>query len=326
MTTMTHDAPSRESSRLGTGMAFALASAASFGLSGALGRGLLDSGWSAGAAVTVRIGIASLVLLVPSLAMLRGRWSLVRRNGFLIGAYGVVAVAGCQLCYFYAIAHMQVGVALLIEYTAPVAVVVWLWLRHGHVPGPLTLVGATVAAVGLLLVLDVISGSSLSVVGVLWALGAMIGAATYFVISADEDNGLPPLVLAAGGLIVGTVVLGFAGLVGLLPMTASTGDASYAGTSVAWWIPLVLLGLVTAALAYTTGIAAGRRLGSRLASFVALTEVVAALGFAWLLLDELPRWIQLVGGVFLLSGVVIVKLGEPRASDFPTDVEGLPVA
>ena len=65
-------------------------------------------------------------------------------------------------------------------------------------------------------------------------------------------------------------------------------SASYAGRAVAWWVPLVALGLVTAAVAYATGIAAGRRLGSRLASFVALLEVVAAIGFAWLLLGELP--------------------------------------
>jgi drug/metabolite transporter (DMT)-like permease len=79
-----------------------------------------------------------------------------------------------------------------------------------------------------------------------------------------------------------------------------------------WWIPLLVLGLVTAAIAYVTGIAAGRRLGSRLASFVALLEVVAGVGFAWLLLDELPRPIQLVGGLLILAGVVGVKLGESR--------------
>ncbi|KRF15383.1 hypothetical protein ASG90_11785 [Nocardioides sp. Soil797] len=326
MATLTHDTMMVSSSRLGAGLTFALVSATSFGLSGSLARGLLDAGWSAGAAVTVRIGIAALVLLVPALLTLRGRWELLRRNNFLIAAYGVVAVAGCQLCYFYAVAHLQVGVALLIEYTAPVAVVVWMWLRHGHAPGRMTVLGAVVAAVGLLLVLDIVSGASLNVVGVLWALGAMIGAATYFVMSADEDNGLPPLVLAAGGLTVGTLVLGTAGLLRLVPMAASTTDASYDGTQVAWWIPLALLGLVTAATAYTTGIAAGRRLGSRLASFVALTEVVAALGFAWLLLDELPRWIQLFGGIFLLAGVVLVKLGEPRAPEFPSDGEvGVPV-
>ena len=98
---------------------------------------------------------------------------------------------GAQLCYFYAVSYLQVSVALLLEYTAPVAVVVWLWLRHGHRPSVLTVLGAAIAAGGLVLVLDVVSGAELSTVGVLWALGAMVGAATYFVISADEDNGLP---------------------------------------------------------------------------------------------------------------------------------------
>ena len=54
-----------------------------------------------------------------------------------------------------------------------------------------------------------------------------------------------------------------------------------------------------------------RRLGSRLASFVALLEVVAGVVFAWLLLAQLPRAVQLVGGLFVLAGVVLVKLGEP---------------
>ena len=63
-------------------------------------------------------------------------------------------------------------------------------------------------------------------------------------------------------------------------------------------------------VAYATGVAAGRRLGSRLASFVALLEVVAAIGFSWLLLGELPHRAQLAGGLLILAGVVVVKLGE----------------
>jgi drug/metabolite transporter (DMT)-like permease len=58
------------------------------------------------------------------------------------------------------------------------------------------------------------------------------------------------------------------------------------------------------------GIAAGRRLGSRLASFVALLEVVAGVVWAWLLLDQLPGVVQLIGGLLILAGVVGVKLGE----------------
>jgi drug/metabolite transporter (DMT)-like permease len=318
VTAMTHDTTS---SRTATGLLLAFASATTFGMSGVLARGLIDTGWSAGAAVTVRTVIAATVLLVPGMLALRGRWHLVRANAGLITVYGIAAVAGAQLCYFYAVTYMQVSVALLLEYTAPVAVVLWLWLRHGHRPSGLTILGAAIAAGGLVLVLDVVSGADLSTVGVLWALGAMVGAATYFVISADESNGLPGISLAAGGLLVAGVVLGAAGALGLLPIRTSTDPAVYDGHAVPWWLPVLALGLVTAAFAYVTGIAAGRRLGSRLASFVALGEVLAAVVFAWLLLGELPRGIQLAGGLLVLAGVVVVKLGEGRA---PLVVESVP--
>ena len=112
-----------------------------------------------------------------------------------------------------------------------------------------------------------------------------------------------------------------AGWIGVLPMRATTGDVVYDGHVVAWWIPVLALGLVTAAFAYVTGIEAGRRLGSRLSSFVALLEVLMALVFAWLLLGELPRGVQMVGGLLVLAGVVVVKLGEGSSA---VAVEPLP--
>ena len=314
MTTLTHDTPAAASAdaaaRLSAGLVFAVVSAISFGLSGALARGLLETGWSAGAMTLVRVSLGAAALTPFGLAALRGRWGLLRRNLGLLVAYGVVAVAGAQFCYFSAVQHMQVGPAILIEFTAPATVVVFLWLRRGQRPGPMTLTGAGLAALGLVLVLDLLSGADLSVRGVLWSLGAMVGCATYFIISADEDNGLPPLVLAWAGLLVGALGLGLLGLVGVLPMRTATDTTTYAGAHVSWWVPLVALGLVTAALSYVAGIAAGRRLGSRLASFVALLEVVASVCWAWLLLDELPGSIQLLGGLLILAGVVAVKLGE----------------
>ena len=314
MTAMADDtqslAGSAAPSRLAPGLSFAVLSAASFGTSGPLASPLLDTGWSPGLVVLLRIATGALVVTPFGLAALRGRWGLLQRNAVLVLLYGLLGVAAAQLCYFAAITHMQVAPALMIEYTAPAAVVVWLWLRHGQRPGPVTLAGAGLAAVGLVLVLDVLSGGGLDPAGVLWALGAMVGVTGYFVISADEANGLPPMTLAAGGLLVGAVLLGVLGLLGVLPMRAATGPTTYAGVAVPWWVPLVALGTVTAALSYTTGIAAGRRLGSRLASFAALLEVVAAVGFAWLLLGELPAAVQLLGGVLILAGVVVVKLGE----------------
>ena len=295
------------------GLVLAVTSAASFGLSGALASGLLATGWTPGAIVLVRVGLAAVVVAPFAAASLRGRWHALRAGLPSVLVYGVLAVAGGQFCYFSAVAVMDVGPALLIEYTAPAAVVVWLWLRHGRRPHRLTLVGAALAAAGLVLVLDLLSGADLAPAGVAWALAAMVGATSYFLISADTSSGLPPLALAGCGLVVGAAVLGVLAVVGVLPMSASTQAPSYAGDTVPWWASLLALGLVTAALAYTTGVAATRRLGSQVASFVALLEVVAGVGFAWLLLDQLPDGLQLVGGLLVVAGVVVVKLSSGRA-------------
>src|SRR6185437_8505863 len=153
MAVLAHDTPSttRAGTRLASGLGLAVLSASSFGLSGSVARGLMDAGWSSAAAVVVRILLAAAVLVPIALVQLRGRWRLLVRNLRLVAGYGLVAVAGCQLAYFNAVAHMQVGVALLIEYTAPVAVVGWLWLRRGQRPGRLTVLGVLLGAAGLVL-------------------------------------------------------------------------------------------------------------------------------------------------------------------------------
>src|SRR3954452_21019559 len=242
-----------EAETLRRDLGFAVVSAASFALSGALARGLIDAGWSPGAVVLARIAVAALVVAPLVTRALRARWGLLRRNLRTFLLYGAVPVAGTQFAFFSAVAAMDVGPALLIEYTAPAAVVVWLWLRHRERPRPLTLVGAGIAAAGLVLVLDLLSGADLALDGVLWALAAMLGAATYFVMSADTRTGVPPLALAGGGLVVGSLGLGVLGLVGVLPMRATTAAPAYAGEAVPWWLPFLGLGVITAALAFMTG-------------------------------------------------------------------------
>lgn len=312
---MTHDTSVR--SRVGVGLLVALGAAFSFGMSGAWARGLIDAGWTPGAAVAARVWVAALILLVPTILTMRGRWSLLRRNAGMIIAYGLLAVTATQLFYFQAVAVMDVGIALLIEYTAPVAVVLWLWLRRGEKPTGRSIVGAVIAFVGLVLMLDILAGARVDGGGILWALGAMVGAATYFVLSAREDTGLPPIALAGVGLLLGAVGLTIAGVLGILPMTWSFDDVAYRFGTVPWFVPVLAIGLLATALAYVLGIASTRMLGSRLASFVALAEVVAAMLFGWLLLDQLPAGIQLLGAVLVLVGVVVVKLGEPAVEEEP---------
>ncbi|WP_433522212.1 EamA family transporter [Nocardia pseudovaccinii] len=307
MATMTHD---NTVQRLRTGLLCAVVSASSFGLSGSLARGLMNAGWSSASVVAVRVLLAAAVLVPIAVVQLRGNWDLLRHNASLITAYGLLAVAGTQLAYFNAVAHMQVGVALLIEYTAPVAVVGWLWLRQSQRPGAATVLGALLGMTGLVLVIDLRSGLAASGIGIAWALAAMIGAAAYFLLSAHGDGTLPGTVLAAGGLLLGGLALLAAGAIGIVPLHATTDPVVFQHLTVTWWLPVLALGTITAALAYVSGIAATRLLGSRLASFVALFEVLAALAFAWVLLGESPRPLQLLGGALILTGVITVRRGE----------------
>ena len=84
--------------------------------------------------MSARISIAALVLAVPGLISMRGRWHILRRQGAMVAAYGVIAVAGAQLFYFNAIQTLPVGVALMLEYLGIVLVVAWMWIRHGQRP------------------------------------------------------------------------------------------------------------------------------------------------------------------------------------------------
>ena len=296
----------------GAGLGLALVSAATFSTSGSFASSLISAGWTPGAAVTVRVVLAALVLSVPALLLLRGRWDALRRSGRVLAVYGVAAVAGAQLCYFMAVQHLSVAVALLLEYSGALLVVLWVWWRQGQRPGRLTVAGAAAAALGLALVLEIVGNADLDPVGVLWGLGAAVGLAVYFVVSAGTDEALPPLVVAWGGLAVGGTVLALAGAVGVLPMAAPRTDVVLVDTQVSWLVPVLGLALVAAVLAYVAGIVAARLLGARLASFVGLTEVLFAVAFAWVLLGQSLGPAQLLGGVLVGAGIALVRVDELR--------------
>jgi drug/metabolite transporter (DMT)-like permease len=296
----------------GLGLALVLLSSATFGTSGTFAASLIAVGWTPGAAVTARVVIAAAILTVPALLQLRAH-RVTARELRRVAFYGVVAVAGAQLCYFNAVEHLSVAVALLLEYSGILLVVGWLWLRHGHRPRRLTVAGAGVSLVGLVLVLDLLGSQRVDVVGVLWALGAAVGLAVYFVLSAASEDVLPPLAIAWGGLLVGGAVLAFAAWLGALPVRAPRVDVTLLHTSMSWLVPVLGLSVIAAVVAYVAGVTGARMLGAKVASFVGLTEVLFAVFFAWLLLGQRISVVQGIGGLLVIGGIVLVRLDELRA-------------
>ncbi len=302
---MTRDrAPGRLPGALGLGLA--LFSAATFGTSGSFADSLMRTGWTPGAVVTFRIVLAAVLLTGPGVLALRGRWGLLRESAPAVLTFGLVAVAGSQLFFFNAVQHLAVGVALLLEYTGTLLVVLWLWARRGQRPGRLTVIGGVAALAGLVLVLNPSTGS-IDALGVMWALLAACGLAVYFVLSSQVHDALPPIALAWAAMVVGAVTLLVLDLAHALPFHAGTADVVLLHHRTSWLVPIVGLALVAAAIAYASGIAAARRLGAKVASFVGLTEVLFAVLVAWLLLGQAPGAVQLAGGLVVLVGIALVR-------------------
>jgi drug/metabolite transporter (DMT)-like permease len=292
-----------------SGVVAALAAAAMFSTSGTLLKPLLDAGWSPGAAVLARIAGAALVLIVPSFLALRGRFSVIAVHGRVLIAYGVIAVAGTQLLYFAAIERIPIGVALLIQYSAPVMVLAVTAIRSRSRPSMLSLAGALISMIGLVVVIAPGASGPVDVTGVLLAVAAAGCLAGYYLLSARATPGLPPVALIAGGMIVGTAVIALASGVGLIPFAIALEDVAVTTEITApWFVPMVLVILVATVAAYLASLSASRILGSRVASFLGLTEVVFAIALAWLALAQVPTVTQLLGGVLVIAGVVLVRL------------------
>ncbi len=316
-------APSREHFRLG--LLFAVSSAFTFGLSGPFAKALMSAGWSPTAAVTARLAGGALALAIFA-SFVRPAWvKEARAHARTVLIYGLVPVAGAQLCYYNAVARLSVGVALLLEYTAPVLVVAWIWATTRRAPSRLTLAGVALAIVGVALVLDVVHGVRVDAVGVAWGLAAAVCAVSYFMMSDEvtaDGSGLHSITLAAGGLVVAAVTVALLGATGVMPLAFTANHAVVAGATVPWVVPVLVLAVVSTAVAYTLGISGVARLRPSFASLVGLGEVLFAVLAAWVLLGERISPIQAIGGVVVLSGLALARLGHrsPESPDVDSAV------
>jgi drug/metabolite transporter (DMT)-like permease len=298
------------------GLMLAVGSALAFGSSGPFAKALMEAGWSPTAAVVARLAGGALVMAVFATIMKPGWVGEALRHAQTVVLYGAIPIAGAQLFYYNAVAHLSVGVALLLEYTAPILVVGWVWTATRRRPTTLTLAGVALAVAGIMLVLDVFSGAHINLVGVGWGLAAAVCAACYFVMSANVSNGsadregVNPVTLAAGGLVVGTAVVTLLGVGGVMPLTFTTNDTVIAGWTTSWVVPVVALGVVATAIAYTLGIMGVSLLRPRFASLVGLSEVMFAVLAAWVLLGEAMTPIQAIGGAIVLAGLALARQGD----------------
>ncbi|MCH8530076.1 MAG: DMT family transporter [Saccharospirillum sp.] len=296
-----------------SGLGFALLSALAFGGSGPFAKPLMEAG-------IAPLQVTWLRLLGMALVLSPVAWSyrhLLRSHWKLLLAYGVFPMAGVQAFYFASVALIPVGIALLIEFTGPVLVLLWVaFVRHQPVARSAAL-GVLLAIIGLGVLLEVWQGVVLNPIGLLLAGGAAIGQAAFFLMSDAAQDDVEPLPLIALGGMAGFLAISLIAQPWTLPWSVLAGTIEIAGIETSAMVSVLWLGLVATALAYLSGVAAIRRLSASVASGVAYLEVVTAIILAWILLSESLNTVQIGGAVIVVTGAWLAQRATPKESPHP---------
>jgi drug/metabolite transporter (DMT)-like permease len=296
-----------------TGYLLYLVAALLFALNGAVAKTLLLSGMEASRLSQLRATLAFLILLGFVALTRRSALRLRRAEIPLMLVYGVFGIALTQYLYFAAIERLPIGVALLIEFTAPLMIAIWFRFGLGHPTKP-AVWGALVAAlVGLAIVAQVWEGLTLDPLGVAFAVGAAVALAIYYV-TADMQVRRPdardPISLTMWGM--GAAALFWAivapwwsfpvdGLAGSLQLFGDGGPMVPAAGLAGW---LVVLGTV---LPFSLVILSMQHLRASQASVVGMTEPIFATVIAWIVLGESFTIAQMVGAGIVLASVLVAE-------------------
>ncbi|MFD1148781.1 EamA family transporter [Saccharothrix hoggarensis] len=297
------------------GTALALLSSVTFGASGVLAKPVMEAGVTPTQVTSARIGIAAAVLLVV-VALLRPRALRFARGdwGLLVG-YGLFGVIGAPLLFFISAARIPVGIAMLLEFTAPILVALWVrFVRGTRLPRAVWW-GIAVALLGLAMVGEVWQSVRLDTVGVLAGLGSAVCTAAYYLLGERAAGKHDPLGVLAVGMVVGAVVLAVVSPPWLVPM----GTPTDLGPT---WALLLGLALVATVVAYLAGIVSLKHLPSSAASVIGLLEPVVATVLAWWLLNEALSGLQVAGAAVLLAGAAAVQVASGRKA--PVTPEPVP--
>lgn len=290
----------------------AVAGAVFFSVNGSVSKVALTSGMDSTSLVLLRSAGAALVMLALVLVVEPGRLRVRRSEWPLLLVYGVVGIALVQWLYFIGIARLPVGVALLLEFTAPVMVALWAkFVQHKELGRGLW-VALTLAVGGLVLVAQVWQGLSLDAVGVAAALGAAVCLASYFVVGEHAVGDRDTLSLACLAFIVATAFWSVANPWWTVPWATLGEQVSLQGTLAAYEVPvwalvgwIVVLGTV---VPFLLVIGALRHVPATRAGIMGTLEPVFAGVIAYWWLGESLAPVQVVGAVVVLVGVAMAQL------------------
>ena len=301
---------SARSPALGVGLV--VLGAACFTVNAGVSRVALRSGVDPAMLTTIRVTCTFLGLLLLAACFRR---SALRpppgRMLVLVVVHGLVGVAALQWTYFVAIDRLPVGMALLLEYQAPVLVALWARFGQGEQVRPRLWLGLVLAVGGLAAATEVWQGARFDGIGVLAGLAAAVCFAGYFLIGEAGVGALDPLRVILWSFGVATVALNV-----VTPITGFDAGpldrhvsllGGLADTDVPLWLVLgwvVVLGTLVPFFAELFALSFVR---ATTVTVIALLEPigVSALGWAWF--DESLGPVAIIGCLAVVAGILIAQ-------------------
>ncbi len=298
------------------GLFTALLAAALFGVNGTVSKLALEGGISSLRLVELR-SVGSAVLLVAIVAVTRPRSLKVSRSElrFLVMA-GIVGIALVQWFYFVAIARLPVGIALLVEYLAPVMVVLWVrFVRRDAVRARMW-AALALAVAGLAVVAQVWQGMTLDGIGLLAALAAAATLASYYLtgergLAQRDEMSLAAYIFVAAGLFWSVLLPWWTFPFDVMGQAVAL-SGPLEGVAAPMWVLVAWITVLGTVVPYVLVLAALRSLGPARTGLVGMTEPVLAALVAWVVLAEALTWVQLLGGAVVLAGVVLAETSRAR--------------
>jgi drug/metabolite transporter (DMT)-like permease len=298
--------------RPAAGYLLCMGAAVLFAINGTVSKSILISGIDPTRLSQLRVTAAFLILLLV-VAVVRPSALRIRRDeiGILL-AFGILGVAMTQYLYFVAIKLLPVGVALLIEFTAPIMVALWFRFGMHEAVKRQVWVGLVLALTGLALVGQVWLGFSLDTLGVMAAFGAAAALAVYFLLG-DRQVRRPeprdPVSLTMWGFGAAALFWAVAQPWWSFPWTELSGGYPLGTDSAAvslWTLALWMIVLGTV-VPFWLEVEALRNIRASQASVIGMTEPLVASAIAWVALGEVLTAVQIVGAVIVLAGVYVAE-------------------
>jgi drug/metabolite transporter (DMT)-like permease len=297
--------------RPAVGYAMVVAAATLWAVNGTVSKIILRSGPTTWQVAELRVTGAAAVLVV-ALALVRRDLLRVRRAELpLLAVFGVAGLTFVQLFYLLAIRRLPIGVALLVQYLAPVLVALYArFFAHERVRSRMW-AALALALAGLVLVLRIWKGLALDRVGVGAALAAAFAFALYILLAERAVRRRHPVSLLAFGLLFATAFWAVAQPWWRFPVRSLGRDVSLEGHLGNLHLPLAVLALAMIVLGtvvpFALLVAALRHVSATSAGLVAMLEPVVATFVAHIWLGETLGGIQLVGGAAVLVAVALAQ-------------------